>query len=94
MFIEVDNRVFEDIIFHSQDGIWSIDSKYIITAINPAAVDLLYRAFGIKFAIGENINDHRDNPQLIPLINDLGTALKGDYFSEQESLFISEGERV
>jgi len=94
MFIDVDNRVFEDIIYHSQDGIWSIDDKFQITAINPAAVDLLYRAFGVTFSVGTNFNDYANIPLLNPLLGDLNETLKGNRFTEQESVFISEGERV
>ncbi|MHB8089482.1 MAG: PAS domain-containing protein, partial [Anaerolineaceae bacterium] len=94
MFIDVDNRVFEDIIYHSQDGIWSIDDKYLITAINPAAVELLFKAFGVTFAIGNNINEYGHMVLFKPLLDQLNDALKGNSFTEQESVFISEGERV
>ncbi|MBA4386290.1 MAG: hypothetical protein C0410_16270, partial [Anaerolinea sp.] len=94
MFIDVDNKVFEDIIYHSQDGIWSIDNQYQITAINPAAVELLFKAFGVTFSANSNLNDFRNIPQLNPLIDKLAEALNGKQFTEQDSVFISEGERV
>ncbi|MBA3073052.1 MAG: hypothetical protein FP831_05615, partial [Anaerolineae bacterium] len=81
MFIDVDNRVFEDIIYHSQDGIWSIDTKYNFTAINPAAVDLLYKAFGVTFALGNNIREYDQVPLIKPLLDDLENALKGNSFT-------------
>lgn len=94
MFIDVDTRIFEDIIYHSQDGIWSIDANYQITAINPAAIDLLNKAFGFKLAIGQNILKFKDISETNTLFNDLDRALTGEKFTEQESLFIAEGERV
>ncbi len=94
MFIDVDNRVFEDIFYHSQDGIWSIDDKYNITAINPAAVELLFKAFGITFSINSNLKDHQHVPELESLLSQLEAALKGSKFVEQDSVYIPEGERV
>ena len=94
MFIDVDTRVTEEIIYHSQDGIWSIDDKYQITVINPAAMDLLNKAFGIKLTIGKKLQEFRKEPKMAALFSNLDLALQGKRFTEQESMFISEGERV
>jgi len=94
MFIDVDTRIFEDIIYHSQDGIWSIDANYRITAINPAAIDLLFKAFGVELSSGQDVSQFRNNQTLNTLFKELDLALAGNKFTEQESLFIAEGERV
>ena len=94
MFIDIDTRISEDIIYHSQDGIWSIDNKYQITAINPTAVELLTKGFDLKIAIGQNLTEYRHLPQLDKLFRELDKSLHGLKFTEQESLFIAEGERV
>lgn len=94
MFIDIDTRTFEDIINSSRDGIWSIDDKFRILAINPAAVDLIYKAFGVRLSVGQNLKDLQRNSRFEPLISELETALEGNHFTEQESFFISEGERI
>ena len=94
MFIDIDTRVFEDIINSSRDGIWSIDDKFRIMAINPAAVDLIYKAFGVRLSVGENIKGMQRDSRFEPLISELESALEGNHFTEQDSFFIAEGERV
>ncbi len=94
MFIDVDTRVSEDIIIHSQDGIWSIDHDLRITAINPAAIELLFKAFEVRLMAGVDLSQYREHPKMGILIGHISTALKGEKFTEQESLFITEGERV
>lgn len=94
MFIDIDTRVSEDIIYHSQDGIWSIDDQYRITAINPTAVELIFKAFDINLSVGQDLSAFKNLPQLSTMFTDLDLALKGKKFTEQESLFIAEGERV
>ncbi|PKN90006.1 MAG: hypothetical protein CVU45_04760, partial [Chloroflexi bacterium HGW-Chloroflexi-7] len=51
-------------------------------------------AFGVTFAIGNNINEYGHMVLFKPLLDQLNDALKGNSFTEQESVFISEGERV
>ncbi len=94
MFIDVDTRVTEDIIFHSQDGIWAIDDHYRITTINPAAIEVLNKAFEVKLSVGLDLLEFRKNTKLKPIFAELDKALQGLKFTEQESLFIPEGERV
>lgn len=94
MFIDVDTRITEEIIYHSQDGIWAIDDKYQITVINPAAIDLFIKAFGIHLSIGKKLHDFRKDLKMAALFSNLDLALQGKRFTEQESIFITEGERV
>ncbi len=94
MFIDIDTQISEDIIYNSQDGIWSIDDQYRVIAINPSAVDLLFKAFDVTITVGQDLNVLRNIPVLQSLFTHLEHALKGNKFTEQESLFITKGERV
>lgn len=94
MFIDVSTQVFEDILYHSRDGIWSIDSKFRVTALNPAAIDLLQKTYGIKFVVGMDLNEYRNHPELTVLINNLESALAGQHFTRQDSVLLQHGERI
>ena len=87
-------QILADIINQCQDGIWSIDDTYKITAINPVAADLLFKSFGVNLEIGEDLVKFSENPKFDRIFKEIKLALLGKPFTDQESLFINEGERV